>query len=636
MRNRILKSMAVLAVVAAPAMLLMSSSTREAALLRAYPQLRSSDFTLAHRLVFDPMSGRKANLDPRYQAALEELYQLRTQALSDNKKERLQASAKIVVTEAKLAAARPPRESADDGLTVEAGTILVLFGENVSASAIQKTLRRHGLTPRAAFLDIGFFVTDTIEKSALTPEAEGIRLRAIVEKLKEEEDVTTAVQNAFIQPTVSTRPAQLNNICWDFYSPGCDAVEPFRRTHFPEAWNLLDAAPGRVRVGVLDVGFNLSHPDLAGVTSDPRCGTHTTTQRSMTHGNSTTGIIAAGFNNGGIDGAAAPVVSVITCMPKLVKTTLLAGVSPQIAAIDRAGQSFSAVIDGLRSLLRSGVPLVNVSMGYNWSMLGVTASTNPVAQAVVEGQGLIVRRELRANPNAVVVASAGNDGGQPALWSSPFNWATLGPTSPKGDAPVENVIVVEATDLNGGRLPISNTGGTIAAIGAQIGTANATDFHICPPSTSCAAPMVTATVALMRAYNPTLTVPQLRTALGITGATAMTPQLDAFTAMKAAHRLRSNADLANLVPNGTTVIVDRNDFLAFKSAFRQVQFGPLTDDLNRDRDRNANDNRFCRQDLNGDGNVDENDLDVIVGAWSDPTVNRVTLRAALLTELSQP
>jgi len=60
--------------------------------------------------------------------------------------------------------------------------------------------------------------------------------------------------------------------------------------------------------------------------------------------------------------------------------------------------------------------------------------------------------------------------------------------------------------------------------------------------------------------------------------------------------------------------VDMNDFSKFKDGYQQVRDNRITDDLNLDTKRDANDRMFCRIDLDGNGKVEAKDLEVMIRA----------------------
>jgi len=238
--------------------------------------------------------------------------------------------------------------------------------------------------------------------------------------------------------------------------------------------------------------------------------------------------------------------------------------------------------------------VINASIGYNWSELSIVPEENPGAQQIVREQGLMVRKLLAQFPKTVLVTSAGNDCRssnctQQAMWTSPFNWAALGDPTPL-EPRSTNVIVVEALDRGGRELDTSNRGGTIAAIGQNIvSTGDNNSYGSCGEGTSCSAPFVTATIALMLSLDPNLEVSDLKTRLLIGGRT-----LNAFEAVKACDP-RADLHLADIDNSGT---VDIRDLLLFDNRLtttdpRELSLSRL--DVTGDGNVNGADRRFIEQ-----------------------------------------
>jgi hypothetical protein len=556
------------------------------------------------------------------------------------------------VLDARVAKARSARSAADDatdaargsdGAPVQRNTILVLFRKNTPDADISALLQQLELFRRARLGSVPLYVVESPARKVLAGEAEAARLRTLVETLKGQPIVATAVQNTYLGINVLPKPNAANpkNPCWDWNDPNCPSTQPLQRMFFPEAWNFRNAIAGRTQVGIVDHGFDFrqSHEDVT-YTLAPGC-----IPRTFSHGNQVAGIIAAGFGNAtGIDGAS-PVADLIVCAPKTSDPPPATSTDPEERNLQIHVNSFSSIVDGLSILLDQGVPVINMSMGYNWFLRRQRPVDSKVIQTLVAGQGTIVRALLK-NRRSIIVSAAGNDcvvEPQPCpletKWTSPVNWAALDTSGGTSDPPADNVIVVEATDLAGKRLPLSNAG-MIGAVGAGVvSTFSAPSVYgICFDGTSFATPFVTATVSMMLAYNPGLNAAEIKKNLGITGSTVTF--LNAFQAL-AASNPRAAADLANL---DSKAGIDMRDFTLFKSAFHQVTTGTFVDDLNEDGNGtpDANDFRFCRADLNGDGEISATrksfvpnlgnvtDLEVMMRAWTDPTVDRRTLPALLL------
>jgi hypothetical protein len=524
----------------------------------------------------------------------------------------------------------PPEEAkraSSGALWVQERTILLLFGKEEAPEAIRKTLDKYGLRVRAAFTDISFFVAETTGAPTANDASEAARLREILTALRGEPGVRVAIQNTYLGTTsLPRRPAIKASVCWDFFDDACSGTFALRQMKFPEAWNFNDAierSGRRVKVGVVDAGFQ-HHDDLP-LTVLPDCGI-----AHNVHGNAVSGVIAAKFDDVGLNGGS-PFADLVGCAPIAPKLKTL-------DFVDQRNDSFASIVEALRTVLKQEPPprVVNMSMGYNWSTLKMIPGDTPAIQEIVKAQGKIVRDLLREHPATIVVSSAGNDCledpdcTQPAKWTSPVNWAALGEPNDKA----ENAIVVEAANPDWTPLTMSNRAGMIRAIGKGLVTTALQGYGTFNEGTSGAAPNVTAAISLMLAYNPDLSVADIKRNLGIgVAGIEQPPKLDAFAAVSAS-RKNSIADLADLVPGpGSTVVVDRRDFEVFRKAFRQVHSpGSSGEDLNGDGVPDANDGRFCRANLNGDDDVDLDDFELLLSAWTDGTPDR----AALLAELQQP
>lgn len=540
----------------------------------------------------------------------------------------------------------------EDGLAVQRNTIVVLFRDGATKNDIDALLLRYELTPRALMEAPLLYVVESPPGQALEAESEAARLRTLVERLRGEQPlVVEAVQNTYLEPTVVPATSTNPDITWDWHSTAAmNGVEALREMYFPEAWNFRTVMSHRINVGVLDFGF-----DFASVTPHDdlflQNFTHSDCiERQDVHGQAVAGIIGAGFDNGtGIDGAS-PVANVFVCATRSGTSgsvTDVSSTSTADAPLLRRINALTSHLHGLEILLKAGMPVINVSMGYNWYLKKLEADTNPDIQRLVKAQGTMVLALVRTYPTSMIVTAAGNECepltqlnppparcDRDAKWASPLNWAALAPPSATR---AENIIVVEAADIRGNPLLLSNTGGTIAAIGQQVGATSIDNgYGICPDSTSCAAPFVTATLSMMLAYNPKLTIAELRA--NLLQSTGSGRLLNAFKAVAASHP-DAPADLANLDGTGG---VDLDDFERFRNAFRQVTSGTFTDDLNEDGTPDLNDSRFPRADLNGDGQIsataksfvpnigDVTDLEVMMHVWADTTVDKSTLPAKLL------
>jgi subtilisin family serine protease len=233
-----------------------------------------------------------------------------------------------------------------------------------------------------------------------------------------------------------------------------------------------------VTVAVVDSGVDSTAPDLSGqlVPGYSWINGDTDTQDEDGHGTHVTGIIAAAQNNGiGVSGVA-PGASV---MPLQVLDSDGNGTDTDVAAAFRYAGSH-------------GVPIVNAS-------LGATTPSDVIDQAIA------------ANPGTLFVVAAGNDGTDNDDPSTPFYPC---------DYSAPNLICVGASDQNDQPASFSDYGADtvdLFAPGVNIlstwlsggGYAQ----YAYGDGTSMAAPMVSGTLALMLARNPSLSAAQLKSDL---------------------------------------------------------------------------------------------------------------------------
>lgn len=565
-------------------------TNREAALIRRFPELALATRRVAP-FVVDPLLRPKSEskaAEQRYDAAMkalidaqkrlayaEESYRKLARKLGFVDIEKLRREVKIA--EANAIAARPNAWRAPQ---IEERTLLVLFRETATPKQIAHVLEKHRLSVLSGNARISMFVVEVLdERPRGTPEAEASLLWARIAELEKEPKVETAVVNVPLTATVVPGP---NNP-----TSGRDWTsddDPLVRSGFPAAWNFLQAIDSRkhiVDVGVLDQGFASANADDLPMKFPGPC-----LVTGTPHGTQVAGIIGAAWGNGtGVDGAA-PRANLFGCAP--------------------ASAGFDKFDMTLETLLREAptVRVVNASVGYNWPKI------TPTVQTVVASHGAAIRRTMKGHSTVVLVSSAGNECrgitgcADPATWTSPFNWAALGPAAE--NPPSRNIIVVQALNAKAtARLSLSNVSNMIGAIG--VGLLTVTDTHSfgkMDASTSAATPLVTATVAMMLGVNPNLTVKQIKDNLGIPNA-----KLDAFRAVFQSSKT-AEKDLADR--NGDQK-VDMTDFEEFKKSFR---LSPA--DAKRDH---------C--DFEGDGDVDREDLKVMMRAWTDTNIDPNTLPGKL-------
>ncbi len=231
-----------------------------------------------------------------------------------------------------------------------------------------------------------------------------------------------------------------------------------------------------VTVAVVDTGADSTASDLQGQLVPGASFLNgvqgTTTQDQNGHGTHVSGIIAAAQNNGiGVSGVA-PGAKV---MP--------------LQALDASG---SGTLDDVASAFayagQNNIKIVNAS-------LGGPSSSQTLEQAVID------------YPNTLYVVAAGNNATNNDGSSTPFYPC---------DLPEANLICVGASDQTDQPAYFSNYGSTsvdLFAPGVNILSTWLTPNYAYDSGTSMATPMVTGTLALMLARNPSLTAAQLKSDL---------------------------------------------------------------------------------------------------------------------------
>lgn len=241
----------------------------------------------------------------------------------------------------------------------------------------------------------------------------------------------------------------------------------------PEAWDRTTGS-AQTRIGILDTGVDLDHPDLVGALEpgkDFTQETDGTPDDANGHGTHVAGIAAARTNNGiGIAGVA--------WAPRIVP----------LQACYSSGSCYNFEIHN--ALIWAGehdVDIVNMSLGAYYKDRGI-------------------RDSIAAFPQMTVVASAGNDGR--SLDATAYDPCTA-------SSRLDNVICVAATGSDGALAPFSNFGKDVstAAPGRGILSTYRGGGYVSLSGTSMAAPHVTGAVALLAASHPTLGPAGIRAAL---------------------------------------------------------------------------------------------------------------------------
>ncbi len=275
----------------------------------------------------------------------------------------------------------------------------------------------------------------------------------------------------------------------------------------PAAWNVVWPAAGRsaepVVVGIIDNGFQLGHPDLAGLFLNvpppppPPCsgppglyppfGPTCLSGESEfpAHGTHVAGTIGARHDASGLG-----VDGVVT--------------SARLVAL-RMGSWWANNMKGVRRLSRDwGARVVNLSLGMDLrDAAGTDISGDPQIQDHVRWMAWQMRLLLDSLGDArpILVAAAGNDG-LAAQWASEWNYLAIVDKIP-------GIYCVEWLGAPvGGASPgisgLSNFGGTHGAPGDQIYSTVPGGWNVLS-GTSMAAPHLTGEIAFLLSVEPSLT-----------------------------------------------------------------------------------------------------------------------------------
>lgn len=213
---------------------------------------------------------------------------------------------------------------------------------------------------------------------------------------------------------------------------------------------VLTTGSSDIIVAVLDTGIDKNHQDLAGqVIAEANFTTSATASDINGHGTHIAGIIAAKSNQLGVVGVAPDV--------KLINAKV---------ADDRGRCQVHNLAEGIIWAVDMGADIINIS-------IQIKESSPELEEAI----------NYAWNSGAIIVAAAGNNGSQSAVYPAAY----------------ENVIAVSATNENGGLAPLSNYGEwvDIAAPGYQIYSALPGNEYGYETGTSFAAGYVSGIAALL-------------------------------------------------------------------------------------------------------------------------------------------
>jgi subtilisin family serine protease len=472
----------------------------------------------------------------------------------------------------------------------------------------------------------------------------------VIVDLRNEPSVGAAFVNTTVAPKSIPAPSsmQINqsgaSIGWNWSdSSKDDGNWGLKAMRMPGVWTILERARKTattrpaVTLAFLDSGFGKHKQmqygkvfgNLTPLLQPVNCGS--------SHGTHVAGIAGASHGTGsGIDGMLPSAnIAVVPITHELLTQSATDGTD---AAQQHVSFFMDAITDLAEYLQENPVSpnerrVVNISLAYNWFGVALITQRNPTDDRVIRDQIRQHAKVVQTLVNSVgdrvlFIAAAGNDSDgltQPvsADLASPFAFAAL-QTTPGAKA-AKNIIVVEARGRDGKRPGFSNIGGHVAAPGVDILSTIATSdsgYAVCS-GTSQAAPHITALAGIMFELAPSKSPAEIIDIIAKTAQPPLTPgaapRVDALEAV-----LRVAQDpkqylryLADLNGDGK---VDADDLDVYKQHLTAIEAAktsdePFTQDLNGD---GAVDNRercFPRIDLNGSGRAsyDTSDLRPVLG-----------------------
>jgi subtilisin family serine protease len=378
----------------------------------------------------------------------------------------------------------------------------------------------------------------------------------------------------------------------------------------PPVWSILqrvrkiDPDRKRTRMAFLDAGFGV-HGHLAynevlgGMPARPAMASC-----ELSHGTHVAGIAGALFGKGrGIDGMIPD--SKIDAIPVSAQLWV-EGANLGLKRISQQVTLFTGAIESLLDFIEQ-YPLkpgekrvVNVSLGYNWSALGFEFGKDAVEDDnikthILNTSSTVRRLADKYRDSLLIVAAAGNDSdgaASPHLaeFATPFGFAALHESDTYRKA--SNILVVEAVDRIGARAAFSNVGGHVSAPGVDIMStlAGVNDAYGLCSGTSQATPHVTALAAILFELDPQKTpteIAEIIRSSAIPGQQGSAPRVDALGAV------------FKLSKDNLKYLVDLNGDGNFDSADLEIIKTHLIL-IEEARAKGAN----IPIDLNGDGDVD--------------------------------
>jgi subtilisin family serine protease len=265
----------------------------------------------------------------------------------------------------------------------------------------------------------------------------------------------------------------------------------------PQAWDITRGSP-KLTVAIVDIGFNLSHPELKSKVVMPyNVWTHSrgVFPQPVDHGTHVAGIALAIADNGKGSCGIAP-----DCAFMPVQVADIYGL-----------MTTTSVLDGILYALYQGADVINVSLGGQFE--GLDRYPESTQQDLIRNHFKEEERlwreimRIAANHNATIVVAAGNDN------------ILAGIDAMQRPALTVTVSAVDKNNQSLNKAGFSNYGpySTISAPGVDIYSSIGENGYEMADGTSMAAPIVAGAIALMKSLNDSITTKQIICILQNTG-----------------------------------------------------------------------------------------------------------------------
>ncbi|MBT3704991.1 S8 family serine peptidase [Candidatus Peregrinibacteria bacterium] len=388
----------------------------------------------------------------------------------------------------------------DEELPVPANMMMILAEDEVTQAEIE------GLAADLESEIVGEF--DFIQLYQFkTPSTNQTELDLLIDKALEYEFVTDS------GPILSSVPRDVEGksctILDDFYTDG-DASSAYEMIGLERAWKLINASGielRKVKVGVIDSGYNKASADGARIQALNKDDERNTDEDYNNHGTSVANTIGGSWENSGMRGVAGGLgenleVNVSNVMSKSIYSEIdAADVENPSHYVHTDGQAYVLnTLAEMKEQIENGAEVINYSMG--------AKKIGPHNHLKNKIYRKFLGKMQEKYPKVVFVAAAGNEGNT----GNPLD----GTNDDMAGIPADNVVTVGALDSDGGLADYSNsvtTGGeiTLSAQGSDVPLGfNEDGTAYSASGTSFSTPQVTGAVAILKSINPNLTAKEIK------------------------------------------------------------------------------------------------------------------------------